>query len=216
MTRLGEELLNVPMGDMIRSMAEAVADAQRQLDEGSVGTAEWMGGYVLPHGVDLDAAPANGSADEGAPQLVDTRIFFGYDYKQGADGVEHRTPRKLSLMELGFTPSFYQFVDTVIEVRIAVSIRRQRSTARDVSRHRTVTRGGGEVPSDRHVVATTAVDATYSNHYSFQSEGASLLRTQLVPVPPPTALIDRIRQVAGEEAAYQERQRSAAAVGVGT
>lgn len=42
-------------------------------------------------------------------------------------------------------------------------------------------------------VQTTQVDATYSSKYSYSAEGASLLRTKLVPVPPPAILEERIR-----------------------
>jgi len=42
-------------------------------------------------------------------------------------------------------------------------------------------------------VQTTQVDATYSSKYSYTAEGASLLRTKLVPVPQTAILEERIR-----------------------
>ena len=42
-------------------------------------------------------------------------------------------PDLMSLIELGFTPNFYQFVDTILEVRVAVSSRFEESTTTDVS-----------------------------------------------------------------------------------
>src|SRR4051812_43685231 len=95
---IGQELLNVPMGDMIRQMAFAIADAQVQLDESSLRVAEMMSG----NRIDRDVA---GNAT-GSP--IDTTILF--------DGA------RLSMLELGFTPTFYQFIDTVIEVKIAIKI----------------------------------------------------------------------------------------------
>ncbi len=44
MASIGQELLNVPMGDMIRQMAFAIAEGQYQLDENSINVAEMMGG----------------------------------------------------------------------------------------------------------------------------------------------------------------------------
>ena len=41
---LGQELLNVPMGDMIRSIALAIADAQWALDKSSMVVTELMSG----------------------------------------------------------------------------------------------------------------------------------------------------------------------------
>ena len=47
MAAIGQELLNVPMGDMIRQMAFSIAEAQYQLDENSINVAEMMGGMHL-------------------------------------------------------------------------------------------------------------------------------------------------------------------------
>src|SRR5262245_29243227 len=37
-------------------------------------------------------------------------------------------PDQVSLIELGFTPNFYQFVDTVLEMRVSVSTRFEEAT----------------------------------------------------------------------------------------
>ena len=41
---IGQELLDVPMGDMIRQMAFSIAEAQMALDSNSIEVAEMMGG----------------------------------------------------------------------------------------------------------------------------------------------------------------------------
>jgi hypothetical protein len=43
-------------------------------------------------------------------------------------------------------------------------------------------------------VSTSQVNASYSQKYSYSAEGSSLLRTKLVPIPPPAILEERIRQ----------------------
>src|SRR6478609_552530 len=97
---IGQDLLNVPMGDMIRQMAFAIADAQVQLDESSLRVAEMMSGKRVERNAD------------GTPSgvVTDTRVTFHDE--------------QLSMMELGFTPTFYQFVDTIIEVKIAIKMSR--------------------------------------------------------------------------------------------
>jgi len=122
-----------------------------------------------------------------------------------------RVPTRLSMMELGFTPTFYQFVDTIIEVKIAIKMTRSYESSRttsNASRDRSSSskrskRGGGLMGlfggkrsrgyAGKSSVQTTQVDATYSAKYSYSAEGASLLRTKLVPVPPPAVLEERIR-----------------------
>jgi hypothetical protein len=136
------------MGDMIRSMAFAIADAQRDVDAASIRTAGAMSG-----------------AGPGA-----STVKFGKgDY---------------SLMELGFTPTFYQFVDTVIEVKIDIHMTTHREVKGDVA------------PTP--VARVSTVTAHYSGSYNYSVEGSSLLRTKLVPVPPPAILEERIREELGE------------------
>jgi len=168
---IGQELLNVPMGDMIRQMAFAIADAQLQLDEASLRVAEMMGGQRIPR--DADGNPS------GPP--VDTKVLF--------DG------QKVSMLELGFTPNFYHFVDTLIEVKIAIKISLEVASSTTIKGEMKTSRltfGNGGFS---YSVTTTPVDATYSSKYSFTSEGSSLLRTKLQPIPPPSILEERIRKL---------------------
>lgn len=171
---IGRELLNVPMGDMIRQMAFAIADAQIQLDESSLRVAEMMSGQRIERNAD-------GSAT-GTP--IDTRVLF--------DG------EMLSMLELGFVPTFYQFIDTVIEVKIAIKISSEfasSTTIRGERKTASLTFGSGGI---NYSVTTTPIDATYSSKYNFTSEGSSLLRTKLAPIPPPTILEERIRALVEE------------------
>ena len=165
---IGQELLNVPMGDMIRQMAFAIADAQVQLDEASLRIAEMMSGSRIER-----------NADGSAGTVTDTTILFNNEH--------------LSMMELGFVPTFYQFVDTLIEVKIAIKISLEIASSTTIKGERKTTNlsfGSGGI---NYSVTTTPVDATYSSKYNFTSEGSSLLRTKLSPVPPPAILEERIR-----------------------
>ncbi len=249
---IGQELLNVPMGDMIRQMAFAIAEAQYKLDENSINVAEMMGGLQTV------------TDDDGKVTFDDSRVFFGYEYMTLGEAVayaavddavsgaldetealklldvvkkvakelhdvtdvgtlseaqkklEIRVPTRASMLELGFTPTFYQFVDTIIEVKIAIKITRERSssfgrteTSRDasssVARKRSFW-GTRKSTSSNTSVSTSQVDASYSSKYSYSAEGASLLRTKLSPVPPPAVLEDRIRGFMDSES--QRRQAS--------
>lgn len=286
---IGQDLLDVPMGDMIRDMAFAIADSQYQLDQSSMRTAEMMGG--LQSVID----------SQGNQTFDDSRVFFGYEYmtveqalyfaifddsltgmldedsirlkevvlqiieemvkaqktqaepdplgalkgitgdtskadisnaldtQVGGEKLAEkviRVPTRLSMMELGFTPTFYQFVDTIIEVKIAIRMTRERAyerTTSNASRDRQSssgrsTRVGLSWPPgvkksktyrSNSSVQTTQVDATYSQKYSYSAEGASLLRTKMVPVPPPAVLTERIRGfMEVEEEARRRRMES--------
>ena len=201
---IGQELLNVPMGDMIRQMAFAIAEAQVKLDESSIEVAEMMGGLRTVYD------------DDGNITFDDSRIFFGHEYMSPAEADslaatdkgytdivtaakkfqteegQIRVPTRLSMLELGFTPVFYNFVDTIIEVKIAIKITR------------TSEYGRTSKDSNASTVSTSQVDASYSSKYSYSAEGSSLLRTKLAPVPPPPILEERIRSMM--EAAEARRQ----------
>jgi len=242
MASIGQELLNVPMGDMIRQMAFAIAEGQYQLDENSINVAEMMGGLTTVYD------------EEGNVTFDDSRVFFGYEYMtlkearafavvddalsgtmgddviklndildkidkdvEGnpvTDDSEIRVPTRLSMMELGFAPVFYQFVDTIIEVKIAIKITRTREytktrTNKKTDRSNSYRRkrsfwGTKRSSSSRSEVSTSQVDATYSSKYSYSAEGASLLRTKLSPIPPPSMLEERIRGLMENEDARRQ------------
>lgn len=229
---IGHELLNVPMGDMIRQMASAIADGQLQLDATSIEVAEMMGGLKVIYDEQENLA------------FNDSRVFFGYDLmtvkqaeaylavEQGLNTWDTkplktmldseksrasdekdelvRVPMRLSMLELGFSPTFYQFVDTIIEVKIAIKITRSsESTNTSGSTSKTTSNrnssGGllgalfGGRNSNASQVTTSQVDASYSSKYSYSAEGSSLLRTKLVPLPPPPILEERIRRQMDED-----------------
>jgi len=226
---IGQELLNVPMGEMIRSMATAIADAQTALDTSSMRVAEMMSGRVIRRTRDgRTFVDSNNRA-----YYDDRRVDFGYVYSAPLSPNDEpvRKPVRLSMMELGFTPTFYQFVDTIIEVKISVSVTggtENESTSQYKSDSKTDgtvdsygSSGnyyygygwgyGGAYSSSYSVgrtkstrVQTSQVNAAYTSKFNYSAEGASLLRTKLVPVPPPAILEERIREVMSIERSYEQ------------
>lgn len=295
--RIGQELLDVPMGKMIESMAMSIAKAQMALDSNSIEVAEMMGGlspviseidgkefinfkdsrvffgkekvqisdavelynsnndqayrasikdklqtneyedgYDKPV-VDVSADPTN---TNNAPVFTpDNQKNPGVYYRKGNNwfkynaqsalyetqaaptkvpgkimlkpGVSERTiflPQRLSMMELGFTPTFYQFVDTIIKVSISIKFTREGSSSYDVksetkSKSTNASFNWRKGWNSGHTVTTSQVNANYSQKYSYSAEGASLLQTKLVPIPPPAILEERIQmqmEIAREEA----------------
>ncbi|MCB9761015.1 MAG: hypothetical protein H6739_14345 [Alphaproteobacteria bacterium] len=275
---IGQTLASVPMGDMIRDMALAIAEAQFELDKNSIIVAEMMGGQrllrdangnlvdydgdVIEPQYDTDGNPlynedGNLVYGEGqGPRVIDSRVYFGYTYEPLLDALGRvqywdattydangavltggqkmkmvRKPRMVSMMELGFTPTFYQFVDSLIEVKVAVSVTRsteykwgsktesktesKEDIIRSVKTHSwNFNSSWGQFSGARYAQKKTgevtrtvvqSVDASYSNKYSYTAEGASVLRTKLVPLPPPPILEERIREVMEQERDFLAR-----------
>lgn len=166
---IGRELLAVPFPEMVESLALGIANAQLDLDRVSMRIAQMMSGNEYQE---------EGEGDEVITHKAERVKFGDGDY---------------SLLELGFTPTFYQFVDTIIEVKMSISM--SRST--EESRSRKTVSGkaafGGFAFFGGGAMKVTTVSASYASKYSYSAEGSSLLRTKLVPVPPPAILEERIR-----------------------
>jgi hypothetical protein len=221
------------MGDMIRQMAFAIAEGQYQLDENSINVAEMMGGLTTVYDEEGNVAFDDSRVffgyeymtmkEANAFAVVDDALTgtMGDDviklseilsnmpgFDPNSDS-EIRVPTRLSMLELGFAPVFYQFVDTIIEVKIAIkitrtreySVTRGRKTTERTNSHRRKRSfwGTKHSSSNRSQVSTSQVDATYASKYSYTAEGASLLRTKLSPVPPPPMLEERIRGLMDNE-----------------
>jgi hypothetical protein len=178
---VGQELLDVPFGGMIKSMGLAIAQSQVELDTVSIRLAQMMAGQKIdvPNPA-FDPRQPEGAANPRTTQ-VETRVTFG--------------GQQLSLLELGFTPTFYQFVDTIIEVKVSIAIR---SSFEASSSQTTVDANFDGVFLgfyNKGSMHGTTVSAAYASKYSYSAEGSSLIRTKLVPVPPPAVLQERIRRL---------------------
>lgn len=173
MRSVGQELLNVPMGEMIESMGLAIAEAQYSLDEVGMRLAQMMSGEYEVETVDADGNVSK----ETRTSLV---TFDG---------------EQLSLLELGFTPTFYQFVDTIIEVKISISMSLEINKSRTRKTKSASASAGGFLFYGKAKMRSSSVSASYSSKYQYSAEGSSLLRTKLAPVPAPAVLEERIRAV---------------------
>lgn len=92
MGSIGQELLNVPFGDMVMQLANAIAEGQYKMDMTSCKIAKMMG--------EKDQCPIE------IP-----------NFENATTGTE-----VVSLIGAGFQPTFYQFTDTIIEVKISISM----------------------------------------------------------------------------------------------
>lgn len=171
------ELENAPFAEIIKTVGIGIAEAQYELDLVSVKIARMMAGYM-----------PDPDADDGSPSSTPTErnslINIGDGNTQG-----------YSLLELGFTPTFYQFVDTLIEVKMSFSMSRTTNTSFSSTAVAAQASGRVGLMSARGQMSGSVVSARYSSKYQYSAEGSSLVRTKLVPVPAPAVLEERIRNM---------------------
>ena len=97
-----------------------------------------------------------------AKELVTTKVEMG--------GEEY------SLLALGFTPTFYQFVDTFFECKMSISMTESKEFGASVS-----VSGGFNVG---FAAVSASVSASYSQKYQYSAEASSLVRTCLLYTSP--------------------------------
>lgn len=169
---VGQDLLNVPFPEMIKSMGLGIAEAQYELDLTSLKIARLMAGY----------APESEEEGEAVSTERTNLVDLGDGNSEG-----------YSLLELGFTPTFYQFVDTLIEVKMSISMASQTETSRSSTQVNASVSGKVGFLSASAKMQVSTVSASFSSKYQYSAEGSSLMRTKLVTVPPPAILEERIR-----------------------
>lgn len=86
--------------DLVRMLAEGIADAQASLDRSAVEMVEELAATKVP------VVPE-------VREIVD---------EDGAIAYEEGRPREVSLLSLGIMPTFYQFSESTVEVSMDISI----------------------------------------------------------------------------------------------
>ncbi|WP_421765350.1 hypothetical protein [Ekhidna sp.] len=175
--KVGNALASVRIDEMIVNLAKGIAWGQYELDRVGVDITKMMG--------------APGTVTIGGDQI--------------------------SMLDAGFTPSFYHFVDTILEMKIEVNVREEESSSTNIKASQS---GSVETSMSASMSgsasynvgffkakmsmsasygrkATSAysrsLDSTSSQKYSQDLSASSLMRTKIVPIPPPELLLERIK-----------------------
>ncbi len=170
---IGKELNEARLGDVIHQIGLSISEAQFALDRNSLRIAEIMSG--------------NYYEDDGTGTQVkkEFKIMFG--------GAEY------SMLELGFTPTFYQFVDTVIEVKTSMSMstdQKDFGLSVDTKVDAKVKGSMGFLSAKASTsIKASMVSAGYANRYQYSAEGSCIVRTKIVPLPAPAILEERLRKL---------------------
>ena len=155
MASVGQELLDVPLPEMVMKLGLGVAEAQRALDENSVETAKLLADTTVP----LVLSVTQTIAEDGTVSYV------------------NQEPVDVSLLQIGLMPTFYQFAEATIEVTMDIKTTTSRETNVKVSDKAKV---GFSMWS-----ASVKTDVSHNRKFGKEVRGTSRLVTRMVPVPPP-------------------------------
>jgi hypothetical protein len=162
MASVGQELLDVPLPDMVTKLALGIAEAQRALDENSVETAELLAGTPI----------------SVVPALTQTINADGSIEFDAAPEVE------MSLLQVGLNPTFYQFSEASIEVTMDIKTTTSQETNIKVGFKAKV---GFACWS-----ASVRVDVSHNRKFQKEVRGTSRLFVKMTPVPPPPRIFPEI------------------------
>jgi hypothetical protein len=195
---VGHDLLDVPFPEMVQKLALAIAEGQMALDMNSIDVAQTLANTMIPEETVIVAIK---ETVDGEGNVTGTEVLYN--------------DKEMPLLVYGLNPTFYQFTETIIEVKMAITMKVERSAEREFGKkfsfsNKTEVKtnfsaGGGllgslfgapkvsgSVKNTTTVAYTSTYNAKYSQKYSYKAEGASLLRTTLKPVPPPDRAIPKI------------------------
>lgn len=169
-------------------MASAIARSQIALDQASIQLVQVLANTTFDYVPDVvetltpeaRQVQINGSGltdAHGQPVMV-TGVHVDHD-------VAPSFP--LTLLQAGVNPTFYQFTNSVIQVKMSITSTTESqdtlSVTSDAQSNRDFLFSTGSV--------TSHVNASFSNKFSYSAEGSSSLQTTLACVPPPKAMMPR-------------------------
>lgn len=146
---------DVNFGDLVRMLGEGIADAQTALDRASAELAVELAETeieIVPSITEIIAADGSVSFERGKPQ-------------------------KVSLLEVGVTPTFYQFSQATVEVTMDIRI---------------VETVDQTTKEKRKGIFSSTREVTLDRRFSRDIRSTSKLTATLVPVPSPLR-IDPVR-----------------------
>jgi hypothetical protein len=162
---VGQELLDVPLPEMVAKLGGGIADAQNELDMNSVEVAKTLAE------TEIEVVPAI------------TRTIAS----DGSVGYDAAEPIDVSLLQAGLFPTFYQFSEATIEVEMDIKTTTETETQIDVS-------AGGRVGFGLWS-ARIDVDVSHNRKFGKEVHGTSRLKTTMVPVPPPPYLFPEVETI---------------------
>ncbi len=161
---VGQELLDVPLPQMVSDLAMGIAKAQEALDKNSLNTTLALADETFTY----------------VPQIVGTIDETGSEPVASIEVIKVKNMPLIAFIK----PTWYQFSETKIEVSMDIKTSFSSSTKVGVS----VTAKGGWGP----VSVSIKADVEHNRKFGKDVQGTSKLSVTLVPVPPPPSMLPEV------------------------
>ncbi|HEV2494494.1 MAG TPA: hypothetical protein VG204_15635 [Terriglobia bacterium] len=168
-TQVGNELQEANFGEILRSIAQGIADGQQALDLAAVKTLIVLSKTmvdIIPEVTEVVTAQPLTIPISGQPsvQVTGARVTANAS-----------DPVQMTALQAGMLPTFYQFTEATIQLKVSIQLRQ--STQADAE---------GNLPI---FAFASHVNFRTQNIYSYQVDASSSVTATLKPIPPNTRLL---------------------------
>jgi hypothetical protein len=164
-TEVGNELQEVQFGEMLRSIAQGIADGQHALDMAAVQT------LVALSNTYVDIIPEVSEIITPQPLTVPISGQPSIEVTGARVTAVASDPVQISALQAGLLPTFYQFTEVDIALKVSIALRQVTQTETDG------TQTTGIFAFGSHVNFRT------QNTYSYSVDASSSVTATLKPVP---------------------------------
>jgi hypothetical protein len=170
-TQVGNELQEAHFGEILRSIAQGIADGQRALDLAALQTLIVLSKTqvdIIPEVTEVITPETLSIPISGHPpvQITGARVT-----------ATASDPVQMSALQAGILPTFYQFSEATIQLKLSIQLREATETDTDG------TQQVGIFAFASHVNFRT------QNAFSYQVDASSQVTARLVPVPANTRVL---------------------------
>ena len=170
-TQVGNEVAEVPFGDMLYNVARGIADGQRALDLRSVQT------LIELSKVMVDIIPEVTEVITPEPIQVNISGQSPVNVTGARVAASAAEPVQMTALQAGITPTFYQFTEATVQLKMSVQMREAEETDTDGKKRTGIFAFG------------SSVNFRTQNTYSYSVDASSTVTAVLKPVPPPSRLV---------------------------
>jgi hypothetical protein len=177
---IGQELLDIPFAEMLRNLAFAIAEGQLALDKSAMAT--------LQHLIDTKVSLVQQVTEIIEPSVQQVNVNGQMIPVTGASiRSSGAQPVSMNLLQAGLQPTFYQFTEAQLEVKLSITIKRTEERESEPSGNASGVRVKGFLTR----AFASPVNYRTANTYSYTAEGSSVIRATLRPVPAPPRVAPR-------------------------
>jgi hypothetical protein len=169
-TRVGNELNEAQFGEIIRSIAQGIADGQRALDLGSIQTMAALSNTMVELIPEVTEVITPQTIPVQIPGQPSVQVTGARVTATASD------PVAMSALQAGITPTFYQFTEAVIALKLSVQLRETDETD-----------STGTI-STRLQAFGSHVNFRTQSTYSYGADASSSVSVTMRPTPPPQRL----------------------------